>query len=79
MFWFKSCSKCGTGDLYEGHDHYGPYIACLHCGHYLTEAEEVVLRYAAGAGSPTHRQADVQSAGLVSTGKSLVGAGSWRE
>ncbi len=51
MFWFKSCPKCGTGDLYASRDHFGPYIACLQCGHYLAKAEEVVLRYLTGAGS----------------------------
>jgi hypothetical protein len=47
MFWLKSCPKCDTGDLYDGQDQYGRYIACLQCGHYLTEVEEVVLRYVA--------------------------------
>jgi hypothetical protein len=44
MFWFKSCSRCG-GDLSEDLDQYGRYISCVQCGHYLTEAEEVVLKY----------------------------------
>ena len=44
MFWLKSCPRC-RGDLHEGLDFYGPYIACLQCGHYLGEAEEVVLKY----------------------------------
>lgn len=38
MFWFKSCPKCNTGDLYTGQERFGRYIACLQCGHYLTEA-----------------------------------------
>jgi uncharacterized protein (DUF983 family) len=38
MFWVKSCPKCDTGDLYDGQDSYGRYMACLQCGHYLTEA-----------------------------------------
>ena len=40
MFWFKSCPRC-HGDLYRDSDAYGTYIACLQCGHYLTEVEEV--------------------------------------
>ncbi len=44
MFWLRSCSKC-NGDLHEDRDQYGTYIACLQCGHYLTEPEEVLLRY----------------------------------
>jgi hypothetical protein len=53
MFWLKSCPKCDTGDLYDGQDQYGRYIACLQCGHYLTEVEEVVLRYVARI-QPSH-------------------------
>jgi hypothetical protein len=41
----KCCPRCETGALYEGRDVYGSYIACLHCGYYLTEAQEVALRY----------------------------------
>ena len=44
MLWFKECPRCG-GDLYPDWDRYGSYIACLQCGYYLTEAEEVVLHY----------------------------------
>ena len=39
MFWFKSCPRC-HGDLYRDSDSYGTYIACLQCGHYLTQVEE---------------------------------------
>ena len=46
MFWLKSCPRCG-GDLYDERDQYGHYIVCIQCGHYLTEAEEVILKYAA--------------------------------
>ena len=42
MFWFKSCPRC-NGDLYRDSDTYGPYISCLQCGHYLTEADETRL------------------------------------
>jgi hypothetical protein len=44
MFCLKSCPRC-AGDTYEECDQYGRYIACVQCGHYLTEAEEVLLRY----------------------------------
>lgn len=27
----KGCKKCG-GSLYSERDHYGSYVACLHCG-----------------------------------------------
>ena len=40
MFWLKACPKC-KGDLYQGKDMYGPFIACLQCSHYLTVAEEI--------------------------------------
>jgi hypothetical protein len=45
MFWLKSCPRCG-GDLYDDRDQYSDYIACIQCGHYLTEAEEILLKYA---------------------------------
>lgn len=50
MFWLKNCPRCNTGDLWEGKDMYGSYVACLQCSYYLTEAEEVVLRYASARG-----------------------------
>ncbi len=57
MLWLKSCARC-HGDLYEDSDFYGPYIACLHCGYYLTDAEEVVLRLSArGWPGPSTRRA----------------------
>lgn len=43
MFWLHSCPKCG-GDLYEQRDQYGPYIACVQCGHYLSDAEVANLK-----------------------------------
>lgn len=54
MFWFKCCPKCNKGDLYQGKDRYGNYIACLQCGYYLTEAEEVVLRDTSCCGCIVH-------------------------
>ena len=44
MSWMKRCHEC-SGTLYEDRDRYGAFIACLHCGYYMTEAEEVLLRY----------------------------------
>jgi hypothetical protein len=43
MLWLKSCPHC-KGDLYQGRDLYGCYVACFQCGHYLSIAEEVALR-----------------------------------
>ena len=44
MIYFKKCPRC-KGDLHDGNDIYGTYLACLQCGYYLTDAEEVVLLY----------------------------------
>lgn len=44
MMWLKSCPRC-NGDLYENEDPYGHYVSCVQCGYYLSEVEEVVLRY----------------------------------
>ena len=49
MFWFKSCPKC-HGDLYRDSDTYGTYIACLQCGNYLTEADEMRLELSSSRG-----------------------------
>ena len=43
MLWLKSCSRC-RGDLFEGGDVYGAYVACAQCGKHLTDAEEGMLR-----------------------------------
>lgn len=45
----KACPHC-DGDLAADRDIHGSYISCLACGYYLTEVEEVVLRYAARRG-----------------------------
>jgi hypothetical protein len=42
MFWLKACPKC-HGDLYNGKDAYGSFIACMQCSRYLTQAEEAKL------------------------------------
>lgn len=44
MFWLKHCPRC-KGALYAERDRYGDYIACAHCGHYLTPAEEAALKH----------------------------------
>lgn len=44
MIWLKCCPHC-NGDLNENRDEYGPYTSCIQCGYYLTEAEEVLLKY----------------------------------
>lgn len=61
MFWFKCCPKCNKGDLYRGGDMYGSYIVCLQCGYYLTEAEEVVLRYASNCESIAHTKKEASA------------------
>ena len=42
MFWLKSCPRC-AGDLYDARDLFGGYLACLQCGHYLNELEELAV------------------------------------
>ena len=42
MFWLKGCERCG-GDLYQGSDIYGPYIACLQCSKQLSDGEVLAL------------------------------------
>lgn len=49
MIYLKGCPRC-TGDLYESSDTFGSYMACLQCGCYFSDAEEVVLLY-----SQSHR------------------------
>ena len=39
MIWFKSCNRCGTGDLYSGGT--GEKL-CLQCGHVQYGAEPKV-------------------------------------
>jgi hydrogenase maturation factor HypF (carbamoyltransferase family) len=42
MLWFKQCPKC-EGALYLDRDMYGPFVACLQCGYYLSDAQMKVL------------------------------------
>ena len=68
MFWLGCCPKC-NGDLYEDRDHYGTYIACIQCGHYLNGAKTARLKLAGdprfGNGARTGQEID----------RDLVGAG----
>jgi hypothetical protein len=75
MFWFKSCPKCETGDLYEGQDQYGRYIACIQCSHYLTAVEEAVLRYMTSMGSASSQEAAPQAEEATPSHKSLAEVG----
>lgn len=40
MLWLRGCTRCG-GDLFRDWDEEVPIIACLQCGHILTQAEEI--------------------------------------
>lgn len=33
MYHFKSCPRCGKGDLFEDSDEYGIYAQCFQCGY----------------------------------------------
>ena len=69
MFWLGGCSKC-NGDLYEDRDHYGTYIACIQCGHYLNGAEMARLRLGSnprfGTAPPS---GEITDRDLVGTGR----------
>ena len=52
MFWLKSCPHC-AGDLYDARDLFGGYLACLQCGHYLSELEELAVGCMSAAASET--------------------------
>lgn len=55
MFWIKSCPRC-DGDLYENADQYGRFIACMQCGHYLSEDDEAAIRHSPIFGVPFQTQ-----------------------
>jgi hypothetical protein len=66
MVCLKCCPRCESGALYESGDMWGSYIACLHCGYYLTEAEEVVLRFESRHGSkPNAKEKPLAGAAFV--------------
>lgn len=67
MLWLKGCPRC-NGDLCEEKDMYGPYIDCLQCGHYLSEAEEVALRWYT-LGELATRSQKVDEKAMVTAGK----------
>ncbi|MBI2007425.1 MAG: hypothetical protein HYS83_01865 [Candidatus Blackburnbacteria bacterium] len=53
MYWLKGCPRCG-GDLFEAWDPFaGKLIACLQCGHTLTDEQETLL---CRAGTNARRQ-----------------------
>ena len=70
MFCLKCCPRCETGALYEGSDVYGSYIACRHCGYYLTEAEELALKYDALGEPPADTKKEAS--------RELIGVGDGR-
>ena len=43
MMWLKQCPKC-DGDLSEGVDIYGRFVACLQCAYELCDSEERQIR-----------------------------------
>jgi hypothetical protein len=70
MLCLKCCPRCETGALYESKDMYGSYMACLQCGYYLTEAQEVAMRDGALVGPP----ADIRK----EASRELIGVGGGR-
>jgi len=63
MMWFKRCPKC-EGDLFEGDDLHGSFISCIQCGNYLTEAEQIALKYAS-IKSPVEKTGDRELVGAA--------------
>lgn len=47
-YFFKSCPKCGNGDLIRNSDWYGWYLKCLHCGYMkdIESRDDLVARIA---------------------------------
>jgi hypothetical protein len=43
MLWYKSCPRCGDGDLSSRVDFYGEMVLCLQCGHHLSDAEQMLI------------------------------------
>ena len=42
MIWYKSCPRC-HGDLIRDEDIDEQYVACIQCGYYLMDVEQVLL------------------------------------
>ena len=41
MLYLKACNRC-QGDVEFGSDMYGPFLACLQCGHVIDSKEEAL-------------------------------------
>jgi hypothetical protein len=72
MIWFKCCPHC-NGDLNENRDEYGSYTSCIQCGYYLTEAEEVLLKYSFREPSEVEGQGFLPEEGRALLSRALSG------
>ncbi|MBI4339669.1 MAG: hypothetical protein HY680_06915 [Chloroflexi bacterium] len=63
MLWFKQCQRC-EGDLYLDRDMYGPFVACLQCGYYLTDTQVKTI-LATGRLEPERKEGQMKEAVLV--------------
>lgn len=43
MLYLKSCPRC-SGDIYEGFDMFGHFLACVQCGYELTDPQTTHLK-----------------------------------
>ncbi len=66
--WLKACPRCG-GDLYEERDVYGKFIACLQCAYYLTEVEEVLIKYLASRSDAVEAKRNSAKLEVIAGGK----------
>ena len=62
MILLKSCPRCG-GDLHYNRDMFGQYFACIQCGYYLTDVEEIELRLLLLVPTGTHKGHTISRAG----------------
>jgi len=62
MILLKSCPRCG-GDLHYNRDMLGQYFACIQCGYYLTEEEEIELQDPARIPTGPRREIMISRAG----------------
>jgi DNA-directed RNA polymerase subunit RPC12/RpoP len=58
-YWIKKCPKC-SGDLREELNTLGSYVACLHCGYTLTDAQEAALITSGVIDEPLVREEEPQ-------------------